>query len=69
MKLYKTTALRTVSESDVDNGVRWSGSQADAATDRKTFVSSGFKRAEVDTVEVDVPTDKKGLLAFLNSPR
>ena len=67
MKLYKTTTTRTANEADVDNGVRWSGSQADAATDRKTFVSAGFKRVEVDTVEVDVPTDKKGLLAFLNA--
>lgn len=66
MKLYKTTASQTI-ESDTDTKVRWAGSQAEAASDRKVFNSSlGFKRSEINTEEVDVPTDKKGLLAWLN---
>jgi hypothetical protein len=30
-------------------------------------VAVGYKRAEVYTDEVDVPTDKAGLLKFLNA--
>lgn len=41
-------------------------SQADAASARKELVGEGFKRADVTTTEVDVPTDKAGLLNFLN---
>lgn len=41
-------------------------SQADAASTRKGLVDEGFKRADIATVEVDVPTDKAGLLNFLN---
>lgn len=48
----------------------WAGTNAEAASERKRLVSElGFKRAEVATVEVDVPTNKEGLLAFLNSQR
>ncbi len=71
MRLYKTTAVGKATENDDGTSsqevqVRWAGSQAEAATNRKTFVSMGFKRAEVNTVEVDVPTNKAGLLEFLN---
>lgn len=41
-------------------------SQADAAGARKEFVNEGFKRADITTTEVDVPTDKTRLLNFLN---
>lgn len=64
MRLYKTTGTR---DGNVEKTL-WSGSQAHAATDRKTLVSDdGFKRAEVDTEEVDVPTGKAGLIQFLNN--
>lgn len=71
MRLYKTTAIGKATENDDGTSsqevqVRWSGSQADAASTRKEFVGMGFKRAEVNTVEVDVPTNKAGLLEFLN---
>lgn len=61
MKLYKTIA-----DNGSDRLTLWAGTQADAASARKTFVQSGYKRAEVETVEVDVPTNKAGLLDFLN---
>lgn len=62
MKLYKTTAAAKHEAQPA-----WSGSQADAAKDRKHFNSDKkIPRAEIETVEVDVPTDKKGLLDFLN---
>ncbi len=65
MKLYRTHA--TVPAEEGANHVRWSGSQADAAKDRKHFNSDlKIPRDRIHTDEVDVPTDKKGLLAFLN---
>lgn len=45
---------------------KWVGTQADAAATRKTFMEEGAKRAELETKEIDVPTDKAGLLEFLN---
>lgn len=68
MKVYKITALRSTASSDTpDSEIHWVGSQADAASKRKELTSSGFKRAEIETAEVDVPTDKAGLLSWLNA--
>lgn len=61
MKLY---CVKAVAGCDVE--MRWVGSQADAGKTRKEFVEMGFKRADLETEEVDVPTNKEGLLAFLN---
>ncbi|NLA67257.1 MAG: hypothetical protein GX856_03230, partial [Gammaproteobacteria bacterium] len=45
----------------------WHGSQAEAASHRKHLNSVlKIKRDHITTEEVDVPTDKKGLLNFLN---
>lgn len=61
MKLYKTHAP------EAGVRARWSGSQAAAASDRKHFNSKmGIPRDNIATDEVEVPTNKKGLLAFLN---
>ena len=60
MKLYRVSA-----NSDVQKAV-WVGTQSDAAKARKEFLADGFKRAELSTEEVDVPTNKEGLIAFLN---
>lgn len=62
MKLYFTSGVAV--ESNGGRQVLWSGTQADSAKDRKTIRGSGAK--DVETVEVAVPTDKGGLLAFLN---
>lgn len=62
MKLYRIVAEREGKLSGV-----WVGTQSDAGKARKTFVEDGFKRAEITTQEVDVPTNKEGLINFLNS--
>lgn len=69
MKLYRIAAIRSTNSETPDSEIHWVGSQADAAKKRKELVSSGFKRAEIETVEVDVPTDKAGLLVWLNKSR
>lgn len=66
MRLYKTTAP----DGTTDTGTRtsWTGSQADAGKDRKHFNSAlKIPRDKITTDEVDVPTDKQGLLAWLNA--
>lgn len=45
-------------------GVQWRGTQADAAAAKKQLLQGSAYDIEVDAV--DVPTDKAGLLAFLN---
>jgi hypothetical protein len=61
MKLYRIEAV-----GGADVIVRWVGSQSDAGKARKELVADGFKRAEITTEEVEVPTGKAGLLEFLN---
>jgi hypothetical protein len=61
MKLYKT-----ITKADDSNEIQWDGTQSDAAGTRKALIAKGFKRAEVETTEVDVPTSKPELLAWLN---
>jgi hypothetical protein len=47
--------------------VRWAGSMADAREAKKLMMEDfELKRHQVDIDEIDVPTDKAGLLAFLN---
>lgn len=61
MKLYRTHVTTPGLTAET-----WGGSQAEAASQRKAFNQLGHKRDSVVTDEVDVPTDKKGLLEFLN---
>lgn len=61
MKLYFVKA-----SAGCDYESRWVGTQSDAGKARKEFVEKGFKRAEITTEEVDVPTNKEGLIKFLN---
>lgn len=65
MKLYKIVA-KPDSSNPADTQTHWVGSQADAASRRKQLVTDGFKRVEIETIEHDIPTDKAGLLAWLN---
>lgn len=71
MKLYKTTACVISAVNDVQDAktttVTWNGSQAEASAVRAAAVRDGAKRKDVETEAVDVPTDKTGLLAFLNT--
>ena len=64
MKLYLITATST--DTGVAPHASWVGSQAVAASMRKRL-SPEFRRAEITTSEVDVPTDKQGLIQFLNA--
>lgn len=43
------------------------GAKAEGVAERKLLAEMGFKRNEISEVEVEVPTDKQGLLTFLNS--
>lgn len=68
MKLYLITAEIDVSEDGTkfDRHVIWGGSQADAASARKELLNRGATRKDLKTFEVEVPTNKEGLLQFLN---
>lgn len=62
MKLYKITANQVGAPV-----AQFVGSQAEASKLRKELVSDlGFKRADISTEEVDVPTSKKELIEWLN---
>lgn len=66
MQFYKT------SDKNANHPPLWSGSMADAGKDR-VKMRDALKVAEkphrdVDTVAVDVPTHKSGLLDYLNQP-
>jgi len=49
-----------------DTFFRWLGSQADCSKYRAEQTAKGAKRADIKTDEVEVPTNKAGLLEFLN---
>ena len=64
MNLQKITARNN----PANGGTRvfWLGSQAEASAKRADLVREGHKRAELVTEPTEVPTNKEGLLAFLN---
>lgn len=68
MRLYKISA--TVPSADIKTDdkrvIKYVGSQAEAASARKELLDLGATRKGTESVEVDVPTDKAGLIAFLN---
>lgn len=69
MRLYKIST--TVPGDDDGRGpgkylAKYVGSQAEAAAARKAFTDAGVKRKDIASLEVNVPTDKEGLMAFLN---
>lgn len=66
MRLYKIIAVMPDEIDASENRTHWVGSLTDATARRKGLALEGFARKEIETVEVDVPTDKTGLLAFLN---
>lgn len=63
MRFYKVTGHVGI---PAVKKTKWVVSQSDAASFRKELVDAGTKRADITTDEVDVPTDKTGLLAWLN---
>jgi hypothetical protein len=63
MNLYKTSGVTSATPGDTKN--QWSGSLADASKDRVAMKKAGLKA--VESIPTEVPTDKAGLIAFLNS--
>lgn len=63
MRLYKITAR----DGTVNNETHWVGSKAEGVAKRKQLAAEGWARKEIDEVEVEVPTNKEGLLTWLNS--
>ncbi len=59
MRLYQTTGENGSVESN------WAGSQADASKHRVAMKKDGL--TNVQTAEQEIPTDKAGLLEWLNT--
>lgn len=66
MRLYQLIDADRSENGEGKCRVKWVGTQAEAAAVRKEWVSGGSKRADITTSEIDVPTTKIDLLAFLN---
>jgi hypothetical protein len=69
MKLYLVTGTEMyLAPGDTVESARtaskWVGTQADAAAEKKRMKSVGIGNPDVK--DIDVPTDKQGLLRFLN---
>lgn len=66
MRLYKTVGLSEQDTGDASSWItKWDGTQADAAARRKEFKANEL--GKIKTEEVDVPTSKQELLAWLNA--
>ena len=67
MRIYKTTYKTSTILPDGRRAckIKWHSS-GDAASKARTAIKAEDKTAEPTTEEVDVPTDKTGLLEFLN---
>lgn len=63
MNLY---LISTTPDADGAPAAVFVGSQAEAASTRQKLVSEGTPRKNITTTSVNVPTDKEGLLRFLN---
>lgn len=69
MLLYKTTyQTQYVKQDPIKDHTIWNGSAKDAGSARKNVRQTlGFIPNSVKSIKVDVPTDKVGLLVFLNT--
>lgn len=68
MLLYKIT-FKTKSDGEIIvNNPKWVGSKAEASKERAWIRSRhDYVPASVQTEQIDVPTNKKDLLGFLNN--
>ena len=64
MKLYLTSYLDDSEDRDTDQCKVYHGTQADASKGRVALKKDGMRN--IETKDVDVPTDKAGLIAYLN---
>lgn len=64
MKLYRVSHPSAVDgEKEV---VQWAGTQAGVVQIKKTFMETGIKRKQISTEEIEVPTKKDELVAWLS---
>lgn len=63
MKLY--IVIASADSTTPDRSI-WAGSQAECAAARKELLAEGFKRKDLTTHEIEVPTKKEDLIGFLN---
>ena len=63
MRLYLTSYLEDQKDDTIQRGA-YDGTQADASKQRVALKKDGMRN--IETKEVDVPTDKAGLMAYLN---
>ncbi len=63
MRLYVINAF------NVDLGAvrRYVGAKSEGVLERKALADRGFKRKEISEIEVEILTDKTGLLQWLNA--
>lgn len=66
MRLYKITAVNTSGGNQPDTETHWVGSKSEGVAMRKKLLAEGWTRCELAEVEIDIPTNKEGLLAWLN---
>ena len=64
MKTY--LVYTNVADAELNASAKYVGTQSDAAAERKRLGGLGWHRKELTTVETDIPTDKQGLISFLN---
>lgn len=64
MNLYKTNYLDDAQPAGRIERAVWVGTQSDAAKNRKQLKADGMR--DIETDDTDVPTDKSGLMNFLN---
>ena len=66
MRFYKIVAKNPADDSLPDSETSWAISKAEGVTIRKGLYDAGWRRKEVEETEVDVPTSKAELQAWLN---
>jgi hypothetical protein len=70
MKLYCTTYIddeKQLPSGDGEHGAKWAGTQEQQRKDVKFLRSENYRNVQPQVV--DVPTDKPGLLEWLNDRR
>lgn len=68
MRFYKIIAsVNSGDKPAPEDYVIWAGSLTEAAKARKDMAARGAARKDTETFELDIPTSKDGLLAWLNT--
>lgn len=65
MRLYKIVATSPTPD-EFPSETLWVGSLSEGVAARKVLADKGFRRKDINESMIDVPTDKNGLLTFLN---